>query len=222
MRALLFLILPLLSFCQKKYTFDYALIFDETCKLHTKPNQMIYLVNSKINSILYYIHDRDSVNYTCHFTDRNGVISNNGIKKTDFFRAETISNDCHEVYRYTIKDKKDDYDFKNLKDTIINDTSYYHYELRCNKSLKYQKRKKLQVCNYIINKNQDSILPFLEHPTAYEKWKGYKNIPNGFPKMIYYSNLDGKITFTCKITNKVKIEKFFTIPTECDYSEKSK
>ena len=135
-----------------------------------------------------------------------------------FFKAETINNNCDNVHKYSPENPKKNFDFKNLKDTIINDTTYYHYELRCNKSLKYQKRRKILACNYIINKNQSLILPYLNNSTSYEKWKVSRNIPNGFPKMIYYSNLEGKVVTTYSI-NILKIDKYFTIPKECDYSE---
>lgn len=37
--------------------------------------------------------------------------------------------------------------------------------------------------------------------------------------MIYYVNLEGEITFKMKLKNIVKIDKYFTIPEECDRND---
>ena len=41
-------------------------------------------------------------------------------------------------------------------------------------------------------------------------------------KIIYYTNLKGEITFKQELLNVVKIDKYLTIPEECDYTKSPK
>lgn len=47
-------------------------------------------------------------------------------------------------------------------------------------------------------------------------------LPNGLFKIIYYTNLKGEITFKQELLNVVKIDKYLTIPEECDYTKSPK
>ena len=142
------------------------------------------------------------------------------MNKKDFYNAETISNNCEQTLKYISlgKEKTADYSFFNLKDTIIADTVHYHYVLKSNKSLKYQKRKKIVSAHFIVDKFSPDFDPFLYQSVMYEEWKINKNIPNGCPKLIYFINYDGTTDSKLRLVKAVKIDKYLTIPDECDYT----
>jgi hypothetical protein len=207
-------------FAQKKYLFDHALLIKEKYKVNDQKFNSVFLVNSKNNSYRLYAHNNiDTLNYTMHFVDQNGVSFNSLVSKIDFHKAETISNTCKEVVRFSnpYKEKSKNYFFVNYKDTIINDTSYYHYAIKCNKKLKYQKRKKIVTIHYVVEKQDSNFLPFTYFSTIYETWKRSKSIPTGCPKLIYFINTIGEETGRMEIS-KIKVIKYATFPEECDYS----
>lgn len=220
----LFLFICLLAFCQlfsqKKYYFDYGLQYEETIIKSNKVKTNIYLVNSKQNNYFLSIEEKDSINNDLRLIDQNGVTVIAKINKKDFLKAETITNNCDQTFRFSSlgKEKVKDYSFTNLKDTIINDTSYYHYMIKCNKSLKYQKKKKIATAHFIIDKSSPNFVPFLYQSIMYEVGKINRNIPNGYPKLIYFINCDGTKDSELKLMKSLKIEKYLTIPNECDYT----
>lgn len=209
-----------ISFGQKNYLFDYALEFDQKLKFDGKDSVNVFLVNSKENSYRLFLMDKES-DYKFVMIDYKGNHFNGFLPTKTFTEAETINIQCNTVGKYNnlYKDKVENYFFENLNDTVINDVSYYHYAIKSNKSLKYQKRKKIVTYHYIIDKNSPDFLPFFYKGTPYNEWEKEKNIPNGKPFMIYYENLEGEKTFKMKLKNIVKIDKYFTIPEECDYNE---
>ena len=146
---------------------------------------------------------------------------NSNVKKEKFYDAETLSNECNSVHRFSnkYKYKIKEYNFIKHQDTIINDTVYYHYSIKCNKSLSYQKRKKIVTSHYIIVKNSEQFKPFLYHATVYNKWIKTLELPNGIIKMKYDVNVEGKIIFKQELIKVIQINKFFTIPDECDYTK---
>lgn len=208
-------------FSQKKYHFDYAFIIKESYKLNNKKINSVYLVNSKHNNINLYAHDGvDSLNYSLHFKDENGVAFNGSIDKTDFNKVETIVNTCNEVRRYVNPyiNKRKQYEFVNYQDTLIDNVSFYHYAIKCNKKLKYQKRKKIVTIHYIVDKSDSNFLPFTYLSTIYETWRISKNIPNGYPKTIFFINSDGKETGRMEFIKVIKVDKYTAIPDECDFT----
>lgn len=219
-----FLIVSLIVFCQmfaqKKYHFDYALFIESTSINNKNTKEFIYLLNSKLNNYNLFVEDKDSITKSLRLIDENGVYVSSIVSCNEFFKAETFVNSCKETSRYgnPYKYKTKNYDFINFNDTIINDTSYYHYAVKCNKKLKYQKKKKIVTTHYIVEKSSPSYSPFLLHTTVYEMWKISKNIPNGILKLIYYIDTNGKITGKIDVKNVVKIDKYLTIPEECDFT----
>ena len=62
-------------------------------------------------------------------------------------------------------------------------------------------------------------LPILEFSTTYEEWKLEKNIPNGIPKEMFLLSFNKKkYSFFHKLKQYARINKYVTIPEECDYT----
>jgi hypothetical protein len=217
---LFYLVTSCLLYGQKKYHFDYMFSVKESYKLNKTNFNSVFLVNSKNNSFNLYAHENeDALKFIMHFTDQKGVRFNSQLPKIDFYKAKIISNTCNEVVRFNnpFKEKGKEYNFINYSDTIINDTSYFHYAIKSNKKLRYQKRKKIVTTHFIVEKSNPNFLPFTYIPTIYETWKISKVIPNGIPKTIYFINTKGEQTGKMEI-KAVQIDKYATIPVECDYS----
>lgn len=210
-------------FSQKKYHFDYALAVKESYKLKDLKSEFIFLVNSEHNNYRLYAHSKinDLTNFTLLFIDDNGVSFNGNMSKSNFDKVETIAKTCNEVFRFSnphIKRSKN-YSFVNYQDTIINNTAYYHYAIKCNKSLKFQKKKKIYTVHYIVDKSDSNFLPFTYSSLIYEIWKTSVKIPNGFPKLVYFVNSSGEETGKMEFTI-LKVDKYATIPEECDFTLK--
>jgi hypothetical protein len=222
---LLFCFVGSLSFSQKQYHFDYALIYDNPISVENETKSNLYLINSKDNSFRTLVSfDLDSINASLRLIDYDGLFVNSNVKKEKFYEAETLSNECNSVHRFSnkYKYKIKEYNFIKHQDTIINDTVYYHYSMKCNKSLSYQKRNKIVTSHYIIDKNSEQFKPFLYHTTVYNKWVETLELPNGIIKMKYDVNVEGKIIFKQELIKVIQINKFFTIPDECDYTKSLK
>lgn len=217
--------LSIVSFSQKKYHFDYALIYDNPISLDKETQSYLYFINSKDNSYRTLVSfENDSLNVSLRLTDYKGLYINAIVKKENFYEAETFSNDCNSVYRFSnkFKYKTKEYDFIKHQDTIINDTIYFHYSIKCNKSLAYQKRNAIVTSHYIIDKNSEQFKPFLYHSTVYNKWFETLKLPNGIIKIKYDVNVEGEIIFKQELIKVIQINKFFTIPEVCDYTKSPK
>jgi hypothetical protein len=222
-KLFLLLFLSQAFYAQKTYKFDYKLEYKhkiDSTKLLSNPT---YFVNSIANNYYILIYKKDSLNIGFHFGDMNGneqprVISE--INESEFIKTKSISVICEALLKsgeYSFKDKVEDYYFENLKDTIIDGISHYHYVIKSNKSLKYQKREKIHQFHYIVDKNSSSFLPFFDFQTVYEEWKtDMKIIPNGIIKIKYYTNWENKVTDKWVLEKITPIEKEIVIPENCD------
>ncbi len=210
-----------LGFSQKQYHFDYALIYDNPVSVDKETKSNIVLINSKDNSYHTFVSfDKDSIKVSLKLIDFEGLIVNSNVGKEMFYKAETFSNECNSVYRFSnkFKYKTKEYDIVKYQDTTINDTTYFHYSIKSNKSLEYQKRKGIVTSHYIIDKNSEQFKPFLYQITIYNKWLETLKIPNGIIKIKYDVNVEDKIIFKQTLVKVVQINKVFTIPDECDYT----
>ena len=210
---------------QKKYHFDYTLLYEFSSIDSKTKTSNLYLINS--NSINYYLGEsknKDSININLIFLDHNGISSVSSITIQDFYKAEVFSNECNSVVKHTnlYKNKANEYAFVKHNDTLINDVSYFHYKIKSIKSIKYQKRKKIQSAHLIIDKNSQEFTPLLYNPLFYNLYSKTPILPNGLFKIIYYTNLKGEITFKQELLNVVKSDKYLTIPEECDYTKSPK
>ena len=217
----LFFTTSFITFGQKKYSFDYAIEYNFQKNETSKVEKEIFLTNSKDNSYVLRVIDKDSLNYRIFFVDQNGTLSDTYISKKDFFKAETFELKCEFASRYSnpYKYQTDNYDFIIQKDTLIDNSDYQMYIIKSNKS-KRAKRKKLGTTHFIIEKNTYFHLPIFEEPTSYEEWKKEKNIPNGIPKQFYFTKYsDNKRLCMHNLVHFVKINKFLVIPKECDFTD---
>ena len=208
------------SFGQKKYSFDYAIQYNFQANDSSKVQNRFYLTNSKDNSYVLQVTEKDDLNYNLFFIDQNGIASTTYLSKKDFFDAEIINLKCDFVSRYRnpFKYQTDNYDFINQKDTLINNISYSMYIIKSNKP-KREKRKRLATLHFVVEKNTDFHLPILLEITPYEEWKKERNIPNGIPKQFYFTNyLNNTKTFIYNLVDFVKINRLIIIPNECDYT----
>jgi hypothetical protein len=213
------------GFSQKKYHFDYVLLYENSSIDFKAKTSDLYFINSK--SINYYLgesKDKDSINMNLIFLDHNGISSISKIAIQDFYKAEVFANECNSVLKYSnqYKYKANEYTFVKHNDTLINNVFYFHYEIKSIKSIKYQKRKKIQSAHLIIDKKSQEFTPFLYNPLFYNLYSKTPILPNGLFKIIYYTNLKGEITFKRELLNVVKSDKYLTIPEECDYTKSPK
>ena len=216
------LLISTFCFSQKQYDFDYLIEYELIIYKDSveKTIKRFYLTNSKRNNYLAVVTELDSLNYTMDFKDENGLSFNVNFLKSDLNKAEFINVECDYISRYVnpYKFRTKEYDFVNLKDTLINDIAFARYKLTSIKPKK-EKRKKLGTEIYIIDKNTKFHLPVLYFPTAYEEWKSKKNIPNGIFKERLLFEYSGKLSIKEEIVGYHKINKKIIIDPKCDYTK---
>jgi hypothetical protein len=139
------------------------------------------------------------------------------LSKTDFYKAETFTNDCSQTFRYNRIVKKN-YKIKTCNDTIIHDTTYYHYKIFSLKSLRYQKRNNIVTAHFIIPKKNSLDYNFPMYSLVFTMDSDAIEIPKGIAKMIYFLNTEGKITEKLELKGIIKSDRFLTIPESCDYT----
>ncbi len=205
------------SFGQKKYSFDYALVYDFQLNEKSKVEQRILLTNSKDNSYFLEVTEKDSLNYTLTFLDRNGYYSKTVVGKSGFFKAETINAECESVlnYKNPYKYQVENYDYHPLKDTLIDGANYSRYFFKSNNPKK-EKRRRFATLFFVIENNTTFHQPVLLHSTSYEEWKLEKNIPNGIPKLFYFTSYNTKkILSKYTLNGYKKIDKYVMLPEGC-------
>ena len=222
---MLLVLLCYFSQVQINYLFYYAFLYEFSSINSKTKTSNLYLINSK--SVNYYLgesRDKDSINMRLIFLDHNGISSVSKIAIQDFYKAEVFVNECNSVVKHSnkYKNKANEYTFVKHNDTLINGVFYFHYEINSIKSIKYQKRNKIQSAHLIIDKNSQEFQPFLYNPLFYNLFNKTPTLPKGLFKIIYYTNLKGEITFMQELLNVIKVDKYLTIPEECDYTKSLK
>jgi hypothetical protein len=146
-------IVSLFSYGQKKYSFDYAIQYNFQLNDSSKVQTQLFLTNSKDNSYVLKVSEKDSLNFTLYFNDQNGISSIHYISKKDFSAADSIALDCKFVHRFgnPFKYQTKNYDFVNQKDTLINDSRCSMYIMKSNKP-KREKKKKLATAHLLLKK----------------------------------------------------------------------
>jgi hypothetical protein len=203
MKTLLRIMLLLISapiYGQNIYEFDHILEYKnkiDSTKLISNP---IYFVNSVDNKYHILTYKLDKLNSMFNFFVSDGIKRpqiRESVNTNELFETKLINIECGSIYfksEYYYKYKVKDYYFENLKDTVIDNTTHYHYVIKSNKSLKYQKRKNIHEIHYLADKNSPFFMPFFNNPTVYEEWKTNKKfVPNGMIKVIYHTNWENKI-----------------------------
>lgn len=228
-----FLLFSTYCFSQKQYEFDYRIeyeltLYKDSIKIKNRPfrekdeiTRKYYLTNSKKNNYSAVITDLDSINYKMIFKDENGIYSNVTISKSDFDKAEFVNIDCKYVSKYgnPYKYQTKNYDFFELKDTLINGKTFSKYKLESIKPKKV-KRRKLGTQFYIIDTKTEFHVPILNFSTAYEEWKSKRKLPNGIFLEKYFIDYYGQLDSKEKLINYWKTDKKIVINNDCDYTVK--
>ena len=224
-KILLFLIvlISIPSYSQKKYLFDYMMEYDFKYTDTSRVRKKIVLTNSKDNSYILTVSEKDSLNFQLDFLDINGIRTIVYLDKKSFIKAESISIKCDFVWVSdcisNFKPKKNR--FINKSDTLVDSEYYPHYILKSNNP-KREKRKKLGTRHFIIEKNTPFHLPILNllTPMDYNEWKLEKNIPNGILKEMFLETYrTNKCLNFYKLKQFAKINKYLVVPEECDYTK---
>ncbi len=220
---MLLLLFSQIFYAQKTYKFDYILEYKNKIDSTQLISNPTFFINSEENSYHILTYKTDSLKNMLNFYVKDGTkkpMVRETVNRKELLETELITIECVAIFynpEYPFKDKVKDYYFENLKDTVINNVSYYHYVIKSNKSLKYQKRNKIHQFHYIIDKNSPSFLPFFHHQTVYEEWKtDKKTIPNGILKIEYHTNWENKIVTKWVLEKINHIIKEVVIPTDCD------
>lgn len=220
-KLVLLLLLWFSGYSQKKYSFDYKIIYEFKLNDTAKAKEIVLMTNSKDNSYRLNISEKDSANYSVNFHDENGIESTVFLNKNSFNKATAIELKCEFVSGYSnpYKYQTKNYEFIN-KEYALMDGQYHPFYILKSNNPKKEKKKRLATFYYYIENNTEFHLPILVHPTAYEEWKLEKNIPNGIPKEMFYSGYGKAELFNIlKLKEIIKIEKFIVIPEECNYIE---
>lgn len=207
-----FFLISTLAYSQKKYLLDYAFEFE--VKDNLKTYKLDYYYNSKDNGTRLFLREEDSLKYEMIFAGGEKIRIKSSMKKNDFLKATFIENTCDLIskYQYSYEKKLKKYKLVNLRDTLINGVSYYHYQMKHIK----MKKKHITV-HFIVDKNSPECMPFFYNDLFEEIWKKNKIVPNGLPFIIFHKNFKNEITYRMELKNAIKINKFFIIPDECDY-----
>lgn len=214
-KFLLVFLLPILSFSQKTFHFDYMLTYERTYfKEDSIKNQIIYLTNSKDNSYFATLTVEDNLNYKLIFQKHDKLYANVLVSKKELNQAEFINIDCEAISRSknTFKDVADHYEFMRLNDTVIPNKIYSAYVLKSTYSLKEKLKNHSGSNLYIVDKSFILHLPMLMHPTAYEKWKQDKKLPNGIIYEKKFSNEKDE-----ELNSILKIDKNIVTSGNCEH-----
>jgi hypothetical protein len=218
----IFIILTSFSFGQEKYEFDYSIETEITFyKEDSIKKKVIYLTNSNDNSYFAKLTSKDSLHYRVIFRHHDKLYSDVLVLKSELKNAEFINISCNSIKykRNKYKSATKQYDFFNLKDTLINEKKYAAYKLNSILSYKKRKRRSSGTNLYIIENSTSFHLPLLTHPTAYEEWKLYKNIPNGLFMEKKHINFYEEEHSSEKLLGFTKVDKKIVIPDDCDKNE---
>ncbi|WNM17779.1 hypothetical protein [Flavobacterium capsici] len=217
----LFLFACFTLLAQKQYTFDYMVEYKNfegnDNKKQTKIPYSIYLTNSKNNSYLAELTEKDSLTYWVDFLDHNSTTARVTINKSDFKKTEFIHIKCEDVKKYSnpYKYQVNNYHFTTPKDTIINNAIFKTYSITAN-DLKRQQKKKTGTYLYIVDKETDFHLPIFQQATTFEEYKVERGVPNGiFTKIVFIDYLN-KIKYHQERVNYLPIDKKIVIPADCN------
>lgn len=182
------------AFAQKQYTFDYIIEYKTTHIKDTliKDWTMYLLTNSKDDSYLVQLIEKDSLNFSLNFIDHNEMSSHVIINKKDFSEVEFINISCNDIVHsmHPFKELVKHYYFTKPKDTLIDNKKYITYAIKTH-NMRRKKRKKIGSDIYIVDKETSFHVLVFSFPTTYETYKENGNITNGiFIKKIFSDYLN--------------------------------
>lgn len=175
MKTIIVAFLCSMSFCFAQKSFHFDTLLEYECKFTTSESDVIttqhVFTNSKNNSYYILVKDLDSLHYSLEFLAYDKYYSKVKVKKNKLFTSSKIDilncetiNKMSNNFKYRVRQ----YDFINLKDTIINNRLSKNYKLQYLKSKRKKEKKKIGTAHYIIKDSTDFHLPILfNHATAY-------------------------------------------------------
>ena len=197
-----------------EYNFNCRLTYEVTNLKDQKKNHIVsYLINEQDNSY-------NSTNLTISdnkeeitFVDQNGVywkgqLNNRNLKNSVVTLDKGLSRKYNNPYKYQV----DNYDFVELKDTLLDNKNCKRFMLKSN-DVEKEKKKKLGREIYIIDTSSNTQ-PLLTFCTAYEVWKRRKNIPNGIIIEKYFYNFKGEMVTKEKLKSIENINLKFKFASE--------
>lgn len=211
-------------YSQKTYEFDYILEYEYNNDILTKPHNYFKFTNSKDNSYVLTVTEKDEDNFYLWLVDAKGLESASIILKSDFFEVETIGVKCQQVREFIDTNKKkhlNEYSFVNLNDTVINTVSHKHYMIKYNDQKKAE-RKNIPDIHYIVqNKTEFHVPNFFPESPAFINWHNNKKaVPDGIYLKAFNKLPDGTIEKENTLLQYAKIKKIIIIDGECDYTKK--
>ena len=197
-----------------EYNFNSRLVYEVTDLKNQKKNRIVtYFINEQDNSYNAFQNSISSKQNEVTFVDQNGIYWKGEIKTEDLNKPkitlgkEQITHHSNH-YKYQI----DNYDFIELKDTILDNKVCKRFMLKSNNAER-EKNKKLGTEIYVIDTslNMKPLLPF---STAYEIWKTRKNIPNGLIVEKYLFNYKNEMVIKEKLKSSENVNLTFDLPSE--------
>lgn len=202
----------LYSFAQSN-TFDYVLDIEYQARENQIPTKSKWHVNSKDNTYLLEIKNKNEGITDVRFFDALKVVGQDSYPKNKINASKGLTMDCNKVLYFKNPYKKNQlkrYYFEVFNDTVIDGKAYIHYAIKCNDK-KYAKRKKIGEIHYIVHKDGPDIKPVLLHDTApLTVYMMHKNIPNGLLKERYFITPDGKKECRYKVTGHTETKFMLT------------
>lgn len=219
MRNQLFIILlvPILSFSQKEYDFDYLITYESIFNDSIKKSSKQFLTNSKDNSYFAIISKKSESESELHFTDQNGIHLNVFFNNTELTNAEIINIKCKFVFNFKndTKKYKNHYDYNILNNPKSEGENSYDYKLQPINE-KRARRKKVGTYKYMLLDTLKLHLPILISHLEFEEWKSNPIIPNGIFKERIFVNYLGNIEHQYILIKIEEITKKIIIPSNCE------
>lgn len=211
-------------YAQKKYEFDYVLEYEYITDSLTKPHNYFRFTNSKDNTYVLTVSEKDKDSFYLWLLDAKGLESASIILKSEFFEVESIKVMCQQVREFTDTNKKknlNDYSFVILKDTVVNTKRHKHYMVKYNDEMK-AKRKNIPDVHYILENETGFHIPnFFPQSPAFINWQNDKGaVPSGIYVKAFNKLPDGSIEKENTLLQYAKIKKFIIIDEGCDYTKK--
>ncbi len=197
-----------------EYNFNRRLTYEVT-DLKNQQNKRIitYLINEQDNSYNAFQNNILSNQNEITFVDQNGIYWKGQIKTEDLNKPK-ISLEKEQMTNYSnpYKYQVDNYDFIELKDTVLNEKVCKRFMLKSNDAER-EKKKKLGTEIYVID-TSSNMKPMLTFVTAYEIWKKRKNLPNGLIMEKYFFNAKHEMITKEKLKSSENIKLTFSISSE--------
>ena len=201
---------------QTVYEFNHLLEYEVQTIEFSKSNEIINKKNYKkyilsdandnnFRAELRWIDQKDSLSFK--FTDNNNLHFSSAFSQEELEHADVYTVPQNLVIVCGFDDKNVKH-YRNViqSDTIINSTRYKRYKIE-DINAKRQQRKKTSKAYYIIEPGTEHHGPIFTQEVCYEIWKSNPIFPKGIPKIKYFVDYRGNITYIETLLSVEKIHK---------------